>query len=155
MCTYPSQSVKISIHSCTFLKNFPIWRLMPFQYIPFFLMLIDLVIYFVINSCANTPSAQSVSAERQEFCIWISCASSYGFKIPTPHPCRPFSEPCIHARRFAPSETPSSWNTDCPVGQECQPPEPAAGRGKSRNCCPEASRVVTGRWWYMQEPDFR
>ena len=37
MCTCPSQSVKISIHSCTFLKNFPIWRLMPFQYIPFFL----------------------------------------------------------------------------------------------------------------------
>ena len=36
MCTYPSQSVKISIHSCTFSKNFPIRRLMPFQYIPFF-----------------------------------------------------------------------------------------------------------------------
>ena len=42
MCTYPSQSVKISIHSCTFSKNFPIRRLMPFQYIPFFLMLIYL-----------------------------------------------------------------------------------------------------------------
>ena len=60
MCTYPSQSVKISIHSCTFSKNFPIRRLMPFQYIPFFLMLIYLVIYFVINSCANTPSAQYI-----------------------------------------------------------------------------------------------
>ena len=82
--TYPSQLVKISIHSCTFLKNFPIWRLMPFQYIPFFLMLIYLVIYFVINSCANTPSAQSVSAERQEFCIWISCASSYGARLSFP-----------------------------------------------------------------------
>ena len=69
MCTYPSQSVKISIHSCTFSKNFPIRRLMPFQYIPFFLMLIYLVIYFVINSCANTPSAQSVSAEWQEYRI--------------------------------------------------------------------------------------
>ena len=55
MCTYPSQSVKISIHSCTFSKNFPIRRLMPFQYIPFFLMLIYLVVYFVINSCANAP----------------------------------------------------------------------------------------------------
>ena len=60
MCTYPSQSVKISIHSCTFSKNLPIRRLMPFQYIPFFLMLIYLVIYFVINSCANTPSAQYI-----------------------------------------------------------------------------------------------
>ena len=60
LCAYPSQSVKISIHSCTFSKNFPIWRLMPFQYIPFFLMLIYLVIYFVINSCANTPSAQYI-----------------------------------------------------------------------------------------------
>ena len=60
MCTYPSQSVKISIHSCTFSKNFPIRRLMPFQYIPFFLMLIYLVIFFVINSCAHTPSAQTV-----------------------------------------------------------------------------------------------
>lgn len=44
MCTYPSQSVKISIHSCTFSKNFPIRRLMPFQNIPFFVMLI----YFVL-----------------------------------------------------------------------------------------------------------
>ena len=48
MCTYPSQSVKISIHSCTFSKNFPIRRLMPFQYIPFFLILIYLVIYFLL-----------------------------------------------------------------------------------------------------------
>ena len=60
LCAYPSQSVKISIHSWTFSKNFPIRRLMPFQYIPFFLMLIYLVIYFVINSCTNTPSAQYI-----------------------------------------------------------------------------------------------
>ena len=31
MCAYPSQSVKISIHSCTFSKNLPIRCLMPFQ----------------------------------------------------------------------------------------------------------------------------
>ena len=67
MCTYPSQSVKISIHSCTFSKNFPIRRLIPFQYIPFFLMLIYLVIYFVINSCANTPSAQYISKNIKSY----------------------------------------------------------------------------------------
>ena len=78
MCAYPSQSVKISIHSCTFSKNFPIRRLMPFQYIPFFLMLIYLVIYFVINSCVNTPSAQYICKNTKniqksdfmnEFCL--------------------------------------------------------------------------------------
>ena len=47
MCTYPSQSVKISIYSWTFSKNFPIRRLMPFQYIPFFLMLIYFVLYSI------------------------------------------------------------------------------------------------------------
>ena len=58
MCTYPSQSVKISIHSCTFSKNFPIRRLMSFQYIPFFLMLIYLVIYFVmLNHNGSTTSS--------------------------------------------------------------------------------------------------
>ena len=75
MCTYPSQSVKISIHSCTFSKNFPIRRLMPFQYIPFFLMLIYLVIYFVINSCANTPSAQYICKNtkniQKKVIIWM------------------------------------------------------------------------------------
>ena len=78
MCTYPSQSVKISIHSCTFSKNFPIRRLMPFQNIPFFVMLIYLVIYFVINSCANTPLAQYICKNTKniqkcdfmnEFCL--------------------------------------------------------------------------------------
>ena len=72
MCTYPSQSVKISIHSCTFSKNFPIRRLMPIQYIPNFLMLIYLVIYFVINSpsaqyiCKNTKNIQKCDY-RDEF----------------------------------------------------------------------------------------
>ena len=67
MCTYPSQSVKISIHSCTFSKNLPIRRLMPIQYIPFFLMLIYLVIYFVINSYANTPSAQYICKNTKKY----------------------------------------------------------------------------------------
>ena len=31
MCTYPSQSVKISIHSCTFSKNLPILFIFLFQ----------------------------------------------------------------------------------------------------------------------------
>ena len=77
LCAYPSQSVKISIHSCTFSKNFPIRRLMPFQYIPFFLMLIYFVLYFVINSCANTLSVQSVSAEYVMYLCSFSCCYSF------------------------------------------------------------------------------
>ena len=62
-------------------------------------MLIYLVIYFVINSCANTPSAQSVSAELQECRIWISCASSYGARFSFPSMPRRFlqRQPAIKA----------------------------------------------------------
>ena len=51
MCTYPSQSVKISIHSCTFSKNLPIRRLMPFFIIllicPVFILLSILMKYAI------------------------------------------------------------------------------------------------------------
>ena len=42
------------------------------------------VLYDVIDSCVNTPSAQSVSAEWLECRIRISCASFYGARLSFP-----------------------------------------------------------------------
>ncbi len=60
MCAYPSQSVKISIHSCTFSKNLPIRRLMPF-----FIILLICPVFILLSIHVQIRHQRNISAKIQ------------------------------------------------------------------------------------------
>ena len=60
MCAYPSQSVKISIHSCTFSKNLPIRRLMPF-----FIILLICPVFILLLIHVQIRHQRNISAKIQ------------------------------------------------------------------------------------------
>ena len=94
--TYPSQSVKISIHSCTFSKNLPIRRLMPFQYV----ILIRFVLYYVINFFflpLYNPNSTSLPNGASESPAILKCCFAQGMPTTVMQRSKPKSTCINHA----------------------------------------------------------
>ena len=88
MCVYPNQAVKISIHSCTFSKNLPIRRLMPFQYI----ILIRFVLYYVVNFFflpLYNPNSTSLPNGASESPAILKCCFPQGMPMIVIHKRKP------------------------------------------------------------------